>query len=110
MAKISKKQAKDKIDQFEWIDEFKEENLANKRAKVTFIGTKKDNMKKSNFEEIVLDFIKEQKEFNQEQKEFNTKIESRLDVLEQDMKEVKQDIKDIQNCSTIKKELKETKK
>ena len=41
MAKISKKQSKDKIDQFESIDEFKEENLANKRAKVIFVGVKK---------------------------------------------------------------------
>ena len=52
-------------------------------------------MKKSNFENIVLEFIKEQKEFNKEQKEFNKKIESRLDVLEKD-------VKDIKNCPTIK--------
>ena len=53
-------------------------------------------MKKSNFENIVLEFIKEQKEFNK-------KIESRLDVLEKD-------VKDIKNCPTIKNELKTTRK
>ena len=67
------------------------------------MGVKKDNMKKSNFENIVLEFIKEQKEFNAEQKEFNKKIESRLDVLEKD-------VKDIKNCPTIKNELKTTRK
>ena len=103
MSKISKKQAKDKIDQFESIDEFDEIELSNKKTKLSIVGTKKDNMKKNNFENIVLEFISEQRDFNKE-------IKSRLDVLEQDMKEVKKDIKDIQNCPTIKKELKETKK
>ena len=103
MAKISKKQAKDKIDQFESIDEFDEIELSNKKTKLSIVETKKDNMKKNNFENIVLEFISEQRDFNKE-------IKSRLDVLEQDMKEVKKDIKDIQNCPTIKKELKETKK
>ena len=46
-------------------------------------------MKKSSFENKVLEFmsdvtefIKEQKEFNKEQKEFNQKVDQRLSVLE----------------------------
>ena len=117
MSKISKKQVKEKIDELESIDEFEESKLANKKVKIIFVGTKKDNMKKSTFENKVLefmsnvnDFIKEQKEFNVEQKEFNKKIESRLDVLEKDMKEVKKDIKDMKSTSTMNRELSSLKK
>ena len=46
-------------------------------------------MKKSSFENKVLEFmsdmtefVKEQKEFNKEQKEFNQKVDQRLSVLE----------------------------
>ena len=66
----------------------------------------KDKVKKSSFEEIVLEFIKEQKEFNKEQKEFNKeqkefnqKVDQRLSVLEEDVKQIKL-------LPTIKKELK----
>lgn len=38
---------------------------------------------KSNFENLVLEFIKEQKEFNKEQKEFNNKVITKLDKIEQ---------------------------
>ncbi len=69
----------------------------------------KDKVKKSSFEEIVLEFIKEQKEFNKEQKEFNKeqkefnqKVEQRLNIIED-----KLDI--IQSLPTIKKELKNLK-
>ena len=103
ITKISKKQAKDKIDQLESIDEFDEVVLSNKKTKLTIVGTKKDNMKKSNFEEIVLDFIKEQKDFNKKVNSRLDKIESRLDVLEQDMK-------DIKDYPTIKKEWKQSAK
>ena len=44
MVKISKKQAKDKIDQLESIEEFDEVELSNKKTKLTIVGTKKDNM------------------------------------------------------------------
>ena len=70
-------------------------------------------MKKSSFENKVLEFmsdvtefIKEQKEFNnsvvdfiKEQKEFNQKVDQRLSVLEKDVKQIKL-------LPTIKKELK----
>ena len=83
----------------------------------------KDKVKKSSFEEIVLDFIKEQKEFNdsvidfikeqkefnkeqkefnKEQKEFNQKVDQRLSVLEEDVKQIKL-------LPTIKRELKNIK-
>ncbi|WP_406602287.1 hypothetical protein ACJA29_02220 [Metamycoplasma sualvi] len=46
-------------------------------------------MKKSSFENKVLEFmsdmtqfVKEQKEFNKEQKEFNQKVDQRISVLE----------------------------
>ena len=55
-----------------------------------------DKVKKSSFEEIVLEFIKEQKEFNnsvidfmKEQKEFNQKVNQRLSLLEEDVKQIK---------------------
>ena len=69
----------------------------------------KDKVKKSSFEEIVLEFIKEQKEFNKEQKkfnkeqrEFNQKVDQRLNIIED-----KLDI--IQSLPTIKRELKNIK-
>ncbi len=76
----------------------------------------KDKVKKSSFEEIVLEFIKEQKEFNKEQKEFNKeqkefnkeqkefnqKVDQRLSVLEEDIKQIKL-------LPTIKRELKNIK-
>ena len=45
MSKISKKQAKEKIDELESVDEFEESKLSNKKVKLTLVGTKKDNMK-----------------------------------------------------------------
>ncbi|WP_406602582.1 hypothetical protein ACJA29_03925 [Metamycoplasma sualvi] len=70
-------------------------------------------MKKSSFENKVLEFMsgvtefikeqkefnKEQKEFNKEQKEFNQKVDQRLSALEKDVKQIKL-------LPTIKKELK----
>ena len=70
-------------------------------------------MKKSSFENKVLEFmsdvtefmkdmnefVKEQKEFNKEQKEFNQKVDQRLSALEKDVKQIKL-------LPTIKKELK----
>ena len=51
------------------------------------------------FNNSVVDFIKEQKEFNKEQKEFNQKVDQRLSALEKDVKQIKL-------LPTIKKELK----
>ena len=58
------------------------------------------------FNNSVVDFMKEQKEFNnsvvdfmKEQKEFNQKVDQRLSILEKDMKEIK-------SLPTIKHELK----
>ena len=63
-------------------------------------------MKKSSFENKVLEFmsdvtefVKEQKEFNEEQKEFNQKVDQRLSALEKDVKQIKL-------LPTIQKELK----
>ena len=59
-----------------------------KSYKIKITGDK-DKVKKSSFENKVLEFmsdvtefIKEQKEFNKEQKEFNQKVDQRLSVLE----------------------------
>ena len=110
MAKISKKQAKDKIDQFESIDEFKEENLANKRAKVIFVGVKNDkDMTDNGFSKKQLEQLQGllqpiHNDINELKKDMKD-VKSRLDVLEQDMKEVKKDIKDMKSTSTMSKEL-----
>ena len=54
------------------------------------------------FNDSVIDFIKEQKEFNKEQKEFNQKVDQRLSVIEEDVKQIKL-------LPTIKRELKNIK-
>ena len=83
-----------------------------KSYKIKITGDK-DKVKKSSFENKVLEFmsdmtefVKEQKEFNnsvvdfmKEQKEFNQKVDQRLSILEKDMKEIK-------SLPTIKYELK----
>ena len=82
-----------------------------KSYKIKITGDK-DKVKKSSFENKVLEFmsdvtefmkdmnefVKEQKEFNEEQKEFNQKVDQRLSVLEKDVKQIKL-------LPTIKKEL-----
>ena len=79
----------------------------------TFKGKMKQMSYSKNFEDKVLEFmkdmnefVKEQKEFNnsvvdfmKEQKEFNQKVDQRLSILEKDMKEIK-------SLPTIKYELK----
>ena len=86
-----------------------------KSYKIKITGDK-DKVKKSSFENKVLEFmsdmtqfVKEQKEFNnsvvdfiKEQKEFNHKVDQRLNIIED-----KLDI--IQSLPTIKKELKNLK-
>ena len=75
-----------------------------KSYKIKITGDK-DKVKKSSFENKVLEFmsdmtefVKEQKEFNEEQKEFNQKVDQRLSALEKDVKQIKL-------LPTIKKEL-----
>ena len=83
-----------------------------KSYKIKITGDK-DKVKKSSFENKVLEFmsdmtqfVKEQKEFNnsvvdfmKEQKEFNQKVDQRLSALEKDVKQIKL-------LPTIKKEFK----
>lgn len=53
-----------------------------KKSYKILITGEKDKMKKINFEEKVLEFI-------QEQREFNKKVDQRLDILEKDVHEIK---------------------
>ena len=55
-------------------------------------------MKKSSFENKVLEFMSDMTQFVKEQKEFNQKVDQRLSVLEKDVKQIKL-------LPTIKKEL-----
>ena len=84
-----------------------------KSYKIKITGDK-DKVKKSSFENKVLEFmsdvtefmkdmnecVKEQKEFNKEQKEFNQKVDQRLSVLESFHKD---DFKKIKKRKTINK-------
>ncbi len=68
-----------------------------------FVKEQKEfNKEQKEFNNSVIDFMKEQKEFNKEQKEFNQKVDQRLNIIED-----KLDI--IQSLPTIKKELKNIK-
>ena len=72
-----------------------------KYYKIKIIGDK-DKVKKSSFENKVLEFMSDVTEFIKEQKEFNHKVDQRLNIIED-----KLDI--IQSLPTIKKELKNLK-
>ncbi|WP_406602864.1 hypothetical protein ACJA29_01535 [Metamycoplasma sualvi] len=97
-----------------------------KSYKIKITGDK-DKVKKSSFENKVLEFmsdmtefVKEQKEFNQkqkefnnsvvdfmkEQKEFNHKVDQRLHKVDQRLSALEKDVKQIKLLPTIKKELK----
>ena len=108
MIKISKKQAKEKIDELLEIEEFKEEKLSNKKVRLIYEGIKKDKEMADN------GFSKKQLEqlqgLLQPINDRLYKIESRLDVLEKDMKEVKKDMKDMKATPTMSKELKKLSK
>ena len=68
-----------------------------------FVKEQKEfNKEQKEFNNSVIDFVKEQKKFNKEQKEFNQKVEQRLNIIED-----KLDI--IQSLPTIKRELKNIK-
>ena len=76
-----------------------------KSYKIKITGDK-DKVKKSSFENKVLEFMsdvtefmKDMNEFVKEQKEFNHKVDQRLSALEKDVKQIKL-------LPTIKKELK----
>ena len=68
-----------------------------KSYKIKITGDK-DKVKKSSFENKVLEFMSDATEFIKEQKEFNQKVDQRLSVLEKDVKQIKL-------LPTIKKEL-----
>ena len=72
-----------------------------KSYKIKITGDK-DKVKKSSFENKVLEFMSDVTEFIKEQKEFNHKVDKRLNIIED-----KLDI--IQSLPTIKKELKNLK-
>ena len=72
-----------------------------KSYKIKITGDK-DKVKKSSFENKVLEFMSDVTEFIKEQKEFNHKVDQRLNIIED-----KLDI--IQSLPTIKKELKKLK-
>ena len=97
-----------------------------KSYKIKITGDK-DKVKKSSFENKVLEFmsdvtefmkdmnefVKEQKEFNnsvvdfiKEQKEFNHKVDQRLHNVDQRLSALEKDVKQIKLLQTIKKELK----
>ena len=97
-----------------------------KSYKIKITGDK-DKVKKSSFENKVLEFmsdvtefIKEQKEFNKEQKEFNNSVvdfmkeqkefnqtvDQRLHNVDQRLSVLEKDVKQIKLLPTIKKELK----
>ena len=90
-----------------------------KSYKIKITGDK-DKVKKSSFENKVLEFmsdmtefVKEQKEFNnsvvdfiKEQKEFNQKVDQRLHKVDQRLSALEKDVKQIKLLPTIKKELK----
>ena len=90
-----------------------------KSYKIKITGDK-DKVKKSSFENKVLEFmsgvtefmkdmnefVKEQKEFNKEQKEFNHKVDQRLHKVDQRLSVLEKDVKQIKLLPTIKKELK----
>ena len=65
-----------------------------------FVKEQKEfNISVVDFMKDMNEFVKEQKEFNKEQKEFNQKVDQRLSALEKDVKQIKL-------LPTIKKELK----
>lgn len=84
MGRISKKQAKDKIDELLEIEEFKEEKLSNKKVRLIYEGTKKDkDMADNGFSKKQLEQLSQlmDMKINPINNRLD-KIESRLDVLE----------------------------
>ena len=59
-----------------------------------------------NFEDKVLEFMKDMNEFVKEQKEFNHKVDQRLHKVDQRLSILEKDMKEIKSLPTIKYELK----
>ena len=85
--------------------DFESVDLENNKIKHIIIGNKKmiqvkkqSSMTTKQFQEFVIEFI-------QEQKEFNKMVIQRLDNIEHRLTNVENDIKLIKSCPTIKKEL-----
>ena len=79
------------------------------RASGQYEGTFKGKMKQmsysKNFEDKVLEFMKDMNEFVKEQKEFNHKVDQRLHKVDQRLSALEKDVKQIKLLPTIKKEL-----
>ena len=80
-------------------------DLPNNKIKHIIIGNKKtiqvkkqSSMTTKQFQEFVIEFIKEQEEFNQ-------MILQKVDNIDERLIKVENDIKDIKSCPTIQKEL-----
>ena len=116
MSKISKKVAKDEIDQFETIDDFKKEKLANKKNRLTFVGVEKDKMASDNgfskkqLEQIAQVVVATVQPMIQPIHDDIRDIKSRLDVLETKVDRIEKDIKGIKSTPTMSRELKQIKK
>ena len=83
-----------------------------KSYKIKITGDK-DKVKKSSFENKVLEFMsgvtefmKDMNEFVKEQKEFNHKVDQRLHKVDQRLSILEKDMKEIKSLPTIKDELK----
>ena len=72
----------------------------------TFKGKMKQMSYSKNFEDKVLEFMKDMNEFVKEQKEFNHKVDQRLHKVDQRLSALEKDVKQIKLLPTIKKELK----
>ena len=71
-----------------------------------FKGKIKQMSYSRNFEDKVLEFMKDMNEFVKEQKEFNHKVDQRLDKVDQRLSILEKDMKEIKSLPTIKDELK----
>ena len=72
----------------------------------TFKGKMKQMSYSKNFEDKVLEFMKDMNEFVKEQKEFNHKVDQRLHKVDQRLSILEKDMKEIKSLPTIKDELK----
>ena len=86
-------------------DKVKKSSFENKVLEFMSDGTEFIKEQKE-FNNSVVDFIEEQKEFNKEQKEFNHKVDQRLHKVDQRLSALEKDVKQIKLLPTIKKELK----
>ena len=73
---------------------------------IEFIKEQKEtNKKQDEFNQYVIEFINEQKETNKKQEKFNEMILQKVDNIDQRLIKVENDIKEIKSCPTIQKEL-----